>query len=197
MKNGYDCIILAAGVSARMGIWKLTMPFMDSTIVEHSVNNALKACSRVIIVGGYRFGELKNLFSGYKDVMVVENKLYKRGMFSSVKAAVPFVETERFFISLGDMPMIAPEVYSYLNNFTEIDVVIPQYRGKKGHPLFLSSKVVKRILQFSDESTMRDVLQEFYNLLIPVGNEYILHDIDTAEEYKTFLEKIGHSTDIE
>jgi len=186
MKRNYDGIILAAGMSTRMGKWKLTMPFLDSTIIEVSVTNALKVCRRVILVGGYKILELEELFLKKNRLIIVENKKYQRGMFSSIKTAVPLVETDRFFISLGDMPMINPDIYSYIQQFSDTDVVIPQYRGKKGHPVFLSSKVGERILQFDDSSTMRDVMSEFLNLLVPVNDEYILHDIDTETDYETF-----------
>jgi len=190
IQKRFDSIILAAGMSTRMGKWKLVMPFHDSTIIETAVSNTLKVCRRVILVGGYKFIELKNLFDANNNVRIVENKEYRKGMFSSIKTAVPLVETDRFFISLGDMPMINPEVYNYLQQFSEPDVVIPQYRGKKGHPVFLSSMVGKRILQFGDNSTMREVLCEFLNLLVPVDDENILHDIDTEADYKTFLKKL-------
>ncbi len=189
MKMDYDVIILAAGLSSRMGKWKMTLPFGSKTMIEASVGNALEACRRVIIVGGYRIRELKEIFPERGDIDLIYNPQYEKGMFSSIKRGVSMVKSERFFVSLGDMPLVTADIYFELGRYREIDVVIPQYRGKKGHPVFLSERVGRRILQFSDDSTMREVLMEFLNLIVPVGSENILKDIDTEEDYRGVLEK--------
>ncbi len=99
----------------------MTLPCSGSTIVECSVQNALESCSRVILVSGYRGDELARLFAGRERVLVVHNADYELGMFSSVQCGVTRVNTERFFLALGDMPLVAAAVYKILLEYGSFD----------------------------------------------------------------------------
>jgi len=101
-----DCLIPAAGLSSRMGRWKLLLPYRGTTILEQTLNNALSLCSRVVLVTGYRGNELEEIYAGRSGVVTVRNADFKRGMFSSIQTGVPLVSTEWFFITMGDMPGI-------------------------------------------------------------------------------------------
>ena len=52
--SAIDCIITAAGLSSRMGQWKMMLPWEQGTILDTSIKNALQFCSRIILVTGYR-----------------------------------------------------------------------------------------------------------------------------------------------
>jgi len=187
VENNIEAVILAAGASRRMGEWKMILPFAGKTIIENSVYQALAVCSKVILVAGYRCQELKKLFAAEKRVMVAVNDDYEQGMFSSVKLGTGAVSSEWFFLGLGDMPLVKADIYRLLLKYKGTDAVIPRYRGKKGHPLLLSLRVREAIINYKKESTLRDVLADFPNLLIPVAAENILIDIDNLKDYKTLL----------
>ena len=187
MTDNVEAVILAAGASRRMGEWKMVLPFAGKTIIENSVYQALAVCSKVILVAGYRCQELRKLFAADQRIEIVINSDYERGMFSSVQMGTETVSTEWFFLGLGDMPLVKPDIYRLLLKFKGTDAVIPKYRGKKGHPLLLSPRVKKAIINYEKASTLRDVLADFPNLLIPVDAKKILIDIDNPEDYKTLL----------
>ena len=108
-----------------MKAWKMTLPCRESTIVECSVQNALESCSRVILVSGYRGDELARLFAGRDRVLVVHNSDYELGMFSSVQCGLTRVNTGRFFLALGDMPLVAAAVYKILLEYGSFDHSLP------------------------------------------------------------------------
>ena len=54
-----DCIITAAGLSSRMGTWKMMLPYCQGTMLDASLKNALAFCQRVILVVGHRGEELE------------------------------------------------------------------------------------------------------------------------------------------
>ena len=183
-----DCIMLAAGESSRMGEWKLKLPLEGSTVIECSVGNALTVCSRIILITGYCAGELKKLFGKRDDVTIVYNPGYKKPMFSSIKLGAAAVSTERFFIALGDMPLVDRTVYETLLSFKHSPVVIPKYRGKKGHPLLLTKELAEPICKFDERSTLRDVLAMYPTLAVPVDCRHILVDIDDSQDYKAIVD---------
>jgi len=183
-----DCVMLAAGRSRRMDQWKMTLPVGDHTLIEKTVRAALEVCNRLILVAGYRADELEALFLGQRRVQVVENIEYEQGMFSSVRRGCQEVRSRRFFLALGDMPRVSAGTYRALaragRTSAHIPVIIPRFRGKKGHPLYLSSEVCRRILDVPPTWSLRDVLAEVPNLLLPVDDPHVLQDVDTPEDYR-------------
>lgn len=65
-----DCIITAAGLSSRMGKWKMMLPWRDGTILDASIKNALQFCSRIIVVTGFRGEALQARYCNWKNVEV-------------------------------------------------------------------------------------------------------------------------------
>jgi len=189
-----ECVMLAAGRSSRMDAWKMTLPWGETTIVEHSVRIALNVCARVVLVAGFRAEELHGRFRDWQRVSVVSNESFKQGMFSSVQRGAQVLGSGGFFLALGDMPGVPEDIYRDLlgwgrkltSIFTgEAYAVIPKYRGKKGHPLLLSPQMRTRILETDVSMTLRDVLAEVPTLIVPVYDSGILHDIDTPADYRS------------
>jgi len=165
-------------------------------MVERSVGTALEVCGRVILVAGYRAEELGELFRGRERVEVTVNPGYEEGMFSSVRCGCGRIRTPWFFLALGDMPLVDPNTYRLMLRLAEglpdgaaagIPTLIPRFRGKKGHPLLLSGEVRERILSAPPTATLREVLAEVPNLLVPVEDPRVLQDVDTPEDYRGLL----------
>jgi molybdenum cofactor cytidylyltransferase len=192
-----QCVMLAAGSSTRMDTWKMMLPWGASTIIEHSVRTALKVCARLILVVGFRAEELIDVFGDWPQVEVVTNPRYQAGMFSSVQAGVQAATERDFFLALADMPEVSQSIYGDLLEwsrrlslgFATMEspyAVIPQYRGKKGHPLLLSAEMRARILQTDVSKTLRDVLAQIPTVIVPAEEPGILHDIDTPADYRSW-----------
>jgi len=188
-----DCLIPAAGFSSRMGKWKLMLPYKTSTIIENSIKNALSLCSRVVIVAGYRAEELIERVKSPPQIETCINKNFNRGMFSSIQEGVKLIETDWFFITMGDMPDIGTDIYRSLieareNNSNKFDIIRPTYHGKRGHPVLLHRKTIKTILKEPSTSEMKNIFSHFKVLDIEMDISQTFRDIDTPEEYKSILE---------
>lgn len=175
-----DCVIPAAGNSARMGTWKPILPFGSSTLVQTVVETALRACSRVILVTGYRGAELTERLAGEPRVLIVHNEGWKRGMFSSLQLGVRQVRTRRFFVTLGDLPWLTPSVYdALLAGDDGSDVVFPVHGGRRGHPVLFHERV-KPAVAAADPATgsMRAIAQGLREAEIPWPDNSVLRDVD-------------------
>jgi molybdenum cofactor cytidylyltransferase len=182
------CIVPAAGCSSRMGDWKPMLRFGGVTIIETVVGNALAVCGRVLLVTGYRGEELAAIFQGRSGVHIIENQDWEIGMFSSIQCATRELETERFFITLGDKPLISPEVYRSLLLSHHVGTVFPVFGGVRGHPVLLDAGVAEAILQEDPaRGSMQEILRGFTVHEIPWTDDSILRDIDTPEEYKAAI----------
>ncbi|MFP4179208.1 MAG: NTP transferase domain-containing protein [Spirochaetaceae bacterium] len=203
--SSIDCIMPAAGLSSRMGVWKPLLPYRGTTLVEKSVSRALEFCSRVILVTGHRGDELEELFDkrsedhrGYPEeprVVCVRNRDYGRGMFSSIQTGAGAVEAPLFFIALADMPELPLEVYQLLfrhivetdtaegnPSLSPLEVVRPLYRGNPAHPVLCRRRVAETILSEPPESNMQNVMKHRRLLEIEVDRPECLYDVDTGED---------------
>ncbi len=188
-----DCLIPAAGLSSRMGKWKLTLPYKGSTIVENSIINAISTSNRVILVTGHRSEELTKIVRKYSNVFTIENKKFENGMFSSIQTGVKLIKSNWFFITMGDMPDIGKDIYINLikarnNNPDNFDIIRPMYLGKRGHPVLLHKKTIKTILTEPISSEMKNIFTHFRVLDIEMNMPDTFRDIDTPEEYSRILE---------
>jgi molybdenum cofactor cytidylyltransferase len=179
-----DCLLLAAGSSSRMGRWKMLLPWRGSTVVETAAVAALEHCSRLLLVVGHRGDELARLFAGRDRVEVVWNRDHERGLFSSIRAGVAGVGTARFFVALGDMPMVDPRIYRRLLEAPPAPVLRPAYLGRRGHPVLLSAQMIPLILAEPPESTMRNVLARVDGRDMDVQDAGVVLDLDEPADYE-------------
>jgi len=191
----FDCIIPAAGLSSRMGSWKLMIEFSGRPLILQSVENALDACRRVILVTGHRGEELEDLFSDNSRVTCIRNHEYHRGMFSSIQTGTSIAETDWFFITLGDMPYIPVQLFEQLADRTagtsgsaEKAIIRPVYRGRPGHPVLLKRETSETIRGIDPAGSMRMVFETHSLntgrgvLNVPVDTRGCVYDIDTLDD---------------
>ena len=124
-------------------------------------------------------------------VDVIVNNDYRSGMLSSVQEGLRLIpeDAKAIMILLGDQPMIKTEVIDMLieayNNNAE-RIVVPTYKGKKGHPLLIDISFSTEIEKLDPEQGLRQLLiQNPEEILeVEVDTSSILKDIDTKEDYK-------------
>jgi molybdenum cofactor cytidylyltransferase len=168
-----------------MGTWKPILPFGDSSLIEHVLETALRSCRKIIIVCGYRWSELYVRFRGRERVEMVFNPRYREGQFTSIQAGAALVETERFFITLGDLPTIERGTYAIVAGQTREDdeVIFPTYRERRGHPVLVSRTLLPALTAAGGYGNARVFLSRFRWRDVPVRDPGILEDIDLPEQY--------------
>jgi molybdenum cofactor cytidylyltransferase len=178
-----DCLMPAAGKSERFGQWKPLRPFRDGTIVGTAVSAALDACRRVILVTGFRGDELAARFAAEPRVVAVHNPDWELGMFSSIRRGAALVETERFFISLADMPFVGPAVYGALLGEGGADIVFPVHAGMRGHPVLAGARVREAVLAADPRTgSMKEIARRLSAVEVPWIDDSVLRDIDTPDD---------------
>lgn len=185
-----DCIMPAAGLSSRMGAWKLMLPYNDETILEASVKNALAICSRVILIAGYRSDELIEKMSAYPNVSIVINKDYQQGMLSSIKLGIEHVQSDYFFIAHADMPCIGADIYFQLWQARGAGSIFPGGEQYSGHPVLINSKLKSAVVNDVGSHSMKAILKKYPMSYLQLPNNEIYFDIDTPEAYKKLCESL-------
>lgn len=182
-----DCVMPAAGLSSRMGQWKMMLAYRHHTILDQSIENALKFCQRVILITGYRSDELRHRYSNHPQIKLVENKHYQQGLFSSMQLGVSYVESDYFFICHGDMPCIDKGIYQAMWQHRSELCVFPGNQDCWGHPALIPSSLITQIMSKSPIDSMRPILQTHGITFLHKADPAIHFDVDTQEAYKQLL----------
>ncbi|CAG7839583.1 MULTISPECIES: nucleotidyltransferase family protein [Clostridium] len=180
-------IILAAGLSSRAKTYKMTLKVGEKTVIENVIDNMLSVCSKIFVVGGYKIEKLEPIINKYKNVQLVFNENFMEGMFSSVKKGFSCIKEESFFFTPGDYPLIDKEVYRELIK-KQGEIVIPTYKGRKGHPILMKSHLINEVLEENNYSNLREFIGSKSPVFLPVHNQGILLDIDTINDYNHVLQ---------
>jgi molybdenum cofactor cytidylyltransferase len=191
--NISDCVIVAAGASSRMGgAWKPLLPFGASTIIQTTVGTALSAGLRVVLVVGFRGDELARLFAHESEVLIAENPHWERGLLGSVLCGMERARGGAVFSMNADKPLVSPEAYrlvaaEYQRRIKAGMPPVPlfaSYQGKAGHPVLIPREIALQAASLPPDARMRDHLKKYEPALVECGDEAVLLDIDTPEEYE-------------
>jgi len=196
MKKNIYGLVLAAGLSQRMGTPKQLLPFGQKTILQTVVDVLLTLpLADVIVVLGHEAERVRASLAD-RAVTYCLNENYREGMFSSVLCGVRQIpETaDAFLMVLGDQPHIEARVgRAVIDAYQGGDagLVIPTWGGKRGHPALVDLKRYRpEILSLSGDEGLKPVMRghEDDTLMLDVDDSGILRDLDTLEDYQAELE---------
>jgi len=189
-------IVLAAGESKRMGQTKQLLDWEGGTILQRVLENLSRSLvDEVILVLGHEADRIIQKVDTHK-VKVVINRNYKEGMITSIQQGLINLndKVEAFFIVLADQPGVGPEVVDRLisefrRGSPQKSIILPTYRGRRGHPALFSAKYREEALRFKGDVGFRQVLQEHPEeiLTVEMDTDSILQDIDTPDDYQKRL----------
>lgn len=187
-------VILAAGFSSRMGLFKPLLPLEGKTVIERTADIFLSnGISEIIIVLGHRAAELRPLAerAGAKSVY---NSDHPAGMFSSLQAGVRNIskEVKGFFVHPGDMPMVSPGTVAEMVERLprgENWILHPVQGGRRGHPPCLSRSLEAAILSWNGREGLRGLMRSTDALAhtLLVNDPGIHLDLDHREDYNQLL----------
>lgn len=186
-------IVLAAGMSTRMGESKMLLPWTDKrTIVEHVVEQLLNSrVDHITVVTGHMSKQVRERVEPM-GVQVVYNRGYKTGeMLSSVKAGLRAMPDNiaAALLVLGDQPRIQPKViYQVMMAYAEGkgEIIVPSFEMRRGHPLLLSRRYWPEMLALPRSGSPRDLVNAHGERIhyVTVDTDSVLRDVDTRDDYR-------------
>jgi molybdenum cofactor cytidylyltransferase len=194
MGNNISTVLLAAGLSSRMGQPKLLLPWGGTTVLGQvvSIFAAAEIEEIVVVTGGAReqveilVKELAMVF----PVRGVYNPEYAHGeMLSSIQVGLAALgmQPRAALIGLGDQPQVQEEtVRSLCSAFVQTGspLVIPSFQYRRGHPWLVARPLWREILALPLSTTPRQFLNSFAGQVEYIAaDQSILQDLDTPEDY--------------
>jgi CTP:molybdopterin cytidylyltransferase MocA len=191
MENQPSAVILAAGLSTRIGSPKFALKFKgQKTFLEEIVDRFAEfSCSEIIIVlnpKGKAFLENMEIRLS-ENIKIIVNPHPEMGRFSSIKIGLKSLMIKNnVFIHNIDNPFVEVGLLKLLfNDIQQAGYCVPVYKNRGGHPILISPKVGDAIIKCShNDLNLKEYLKAFQKKTIEINDPKIMININTIQEYK-------------
>ena len=179
-------LILAAGESSRMGADKALLDYHGSTFLEGLVSLLLQHVSPVVVVLGHHAEKIQTALPARPGLEIAVNTNYKAGQLSSLQTGIRALplDTGGALLTLVDHPAVEDStIVAMIGRFSGSDapLVVPRYRGRRGHPVLLSHALLDAIAALPPTASAKQVIHAHLDaaLQLDVDDPGVLRDIDT------------------
>lgn len=188
-------VILAAGESRRMGTPKALLPYRGQTFLDHlvQVTRHPRVAELRVVVGAN--AALIRGMSQVEPASFVVNPDWEKGQLSSIQAAIrslPPDDSDGILLCLVDHPLISAElVGTLIDRFYSSGkfVVLPTYKGRRGHPVIFSAALYDELLAAPLELGARAVVWAHASevLEIPTEEDGVVLNLNDPETLRRAL----------
>ncbi len=196
-------IVVAAGLSTRMGAPKQLLPYGKHTVIEQ-IGSVLLACSlaEIVVVTGHERQAVEAKLADWPVRPVFNSRYQSQEMLSSVQCGLLALapEVQAALIVLGDQPQLESVVVQMLIEAYQRGagrLIIPSFQMRRGHPILIDRIYWPEILALDANETLRQVIDahagEIHYVLVETNS--ILSDIDTPEDYQRELRRLDEAQD--
>jgi molybdenum cofactor cytidylyltransferase len=185
-------VVLAAGLSSRMGKPKMVLPWGNRTVIGNVVWTLQIAGVKIItIVTGGSADLIETALESYL-VSTVFNPNYSNGdMLFSIQAGLVSLPgyVQAALVVLGDQPQIEERtVRDMIDLFHQEKplLIVPSFNMHRGHPWLIERYLWADIQTIKPPETMRNFFHRHSDLIryLEVDSPSILSDLDTPENYE-------------
>jgi molybdenum cofactor cytidylyltransferase len=181
-------IILSGGTSSRMGSTKALLPYQGRSFLEHllAIVDQPQIGVRRIVLGA----DAQPVTQAVKlqPAEVVINEDWEKGQLSSIQAAMRSLPngTDGILLCLIDHPLVSGElVHDLIERFylSRKPIVLPVYKGRRGHPVIFSSRLYDELLAAPLETGARAVVWAHNNEVseVPTTEEGCVLNLNDPE----------------
>ncbi|PIQ11521.1 MAG: hypothetical protein COW71_00515 [Ignavibacteriales bacterium CG18_big_fil_WC_8_21_14_2_50_31_20] len=188
-------LIIAAGLSSRMGDFKPLLDYRGKSFLENIVDKLNPICDEVVIITGHNANLIETEIKSFKNIEKIKtifNENFKEGMFSSLKTGLRnSLNADWILYHFIDQPNLPISFYENLLCQTDnlFDWIQPEFEQKNGHPILLNKRLIKIITSspvtcnLKEISSVNNIRKKHWNCEYPE----ILNDIDNIDSYKELI----------
>lgn len=184
-------IILAAGLSKRMGQPKLLLSLKGKPLFRYPLEQAIRTkLNPICLIGGQHIKIFQEKSADLKNVKYIHNPNYDKGMSTSIKIGIEKMidRTDATFIFLADQPFVPDLVIEAMMEQYRIGtrIVRPKYQDNYGHPILIDKSLYDEFLMLDGDQGGKVVIKKYENdTRIQSFDSFIWgQDIDTPEDFK-------------
>ena len=180
-------VVLAAGLSSRMGANKLLVPLWGKPLVRHAVEAAVASrAATVVVVTGNNTDDVKVALTGL-TARLVKNDEYTKGLSTSLKCGVRALpdDCDGAVILLGDMPLVTANLIDGLiaafDPAQERAIVVPLRGGRRGNPVLWARRFFPEMLALEGDAGAKGLMTLHQDMIyeLDAADDGPFVDIDT------------------
>jgi molybdenum cofactor cytidylyltransferase len=195
-------IVLAAGVSARMGRPKLVLPVGGQSMIWRVVTNVLQSSADevIVVVGGDATAVRGEIVALEDDaggrLKIVENARFREGQSTSIGAGLEATDPrcQGALFVMGDQPFVGPDIIdAIIAAFSAPGalVAVPEYPDGYGAPVLFSRELFGELLAVAGDRGGKDVMRRCLESpgkqercrIVKLSSELAARDVDTWEAF--------------
>ncbi len=188
-------VILSAGASSRMGRPKALLPYREGTFLEHLIRvtrHPRIGVTRIVLGAG---AEAIQSAAKLDLSLVVLNPDWEKGQLSSICAGVRSligIDTDGMVLCPVDHPLVSAGLVNELVDRFYSEgraVVVPTYKGRRGHPAIFSSALYAELLAAPIDKGARAVVWAHAAdvLEVPTEEEGVVLNLNDPDMLKRAL----------
>jgi len=187
--RGVVAVVLAAGLSSRMGRPKPLVSLGGRTLLERTLRILRETeVGRIVVVLGSHADEVRRAVD-LEGTLVVENPHFADGMSGSLRAGLAALPrgASHVLTVLADQPFVAPSSIDRLIAAARAGdgrIYLPTFRGVAGNPVLFDASLVAEAETIEGDQGCRAMFPGHAAELreVPVDDPGILVDVDTPQE---------------
>jgi molybdenum cofactor cytidylyltransferase len=193
-------LILAAGLSRRMGSPKALLEFQRETFLDRLIGLFAQQCSPVIAVLGAQQETVRAGLRRAGEAVLVENPDFRLGQLTSMQCGLRAVpgQADGVLFTLVDHPAVTPATIDALltvptDSGPAAPLRIPRFEGRRGHPIWISRSLIPEFLALPASSSAKEAIARHASGInyIDVDDPGILADVDDPPAYARLLAGSG------
>ena len=191
MEPMISAILLAAGISRRMGEDKLLLIYSGKSLLQRAVDllSVLPVFEKFLVTTNERLGKIDIP----RDVQVVINTDPEAGQSGSVKLGVSAAAGDRYLFLAADQPRLVPaDLQQLIDSSLHYgnSIVYPVINGKPCSPSLFSAIFRAELLALSGDAGGRIIRAGHPEACIEITPERPENfcDIDSKEDYRRLIE---------
>ena len=187
-------LILAAGESKRMGEPKQLLPYNNSTLLLHAIEqaNSIKYADVFIVIGAH-FADVFKSIRGQRAT-ILKNNNWEEGMGSSISKGVELIKKKnnynRVLVTLADTPLVTKEHYEELISLSDETgkrIILTNYEEISGVPAIFDKSLFNELTILSDNEGAKPVVEKYKKEVLRMTSKIPFFDVDTKEAYQKLL----------
>lgn len=184
-----DGIILAAGLSTRMGENKLRLPFRGKPMLQHTIDlvAGLPLSSVILVTQEHTIAGMRIPDSFH----VVLNSHPAQGQSLSMRLGLAPACGEGFLFFQGDQPLLdLPTVNAILSQANHEAIIVPVHAGVPGNPVFFAARYKDELMAVKGDRGGRIVRDRHPEAcrLVRISRPEPLWDVDTRDHYAMLVQ---------
>jgi CTP:molybdopterin cytidylyltransferase MocA len=188
----FGAVIVAAGLSSRMGAFKPLLPLEGGTVIGRVIAALQEGGAEdIVVVTGRDAGLLEKALGAYSISFVHNADYAATDMFRSASLGLEFMAGRAggVFFTPADIPFFRADTARLLAERLlrgKEHIVIPVYRGRRGHPAVMLSETAKELIRHKNPGGLKGAIDAYSGpkCTLEVDDRGILQDLDTPEDYR-------------